>query len=49
MKYDGFSVEDQTIKWFWEVVRELSEADVGKLLAFMTGARRATRACFWDL
>ena len=37
-KYDGFNADDQTIKWFWEVLREMSDQDLGKLLAFMTGA-----------
>lgn len=39
VKYDGgFSgLEDTCIRWFWEIVKEMDQANVAKLLAFMTG------------
>ena len=36
--YEGFTPEDATIRWLWELVREMGQQDVAKLLAFMTGA-----------
>lgn len=40
VKYEGFTADDATIRWFWELVREMHQQDVAKLLAFMTGASR---------
>lgn len=41
-KYEGFTgLEDTCIRWFWEVVKEMDQAKVAKLLAFMTGTASA--------
>lgn len=39
-RYEGFNPESQQIKWFWEVVNELSYEDKKKFLAFSTGSDR---------
>eukprot|EP01117_Protostelium_nocturnum_P011166 TRINITY_DN4055_c0_g2_i2.p1 TRINITY_DN4055_c0_g2~~TRINITY_DN4055_c0_g2_i2.p1 ORF type:complete len:958 (+),score=321.19 TRINITY_DN4055_c0_g2_i2:373-3246(+) len=39
-RYEGFDSESQQIKWFWEVVNELSYEDKKKFLAFSTGSDR---------
>jgi hypothetical protein len=36
-KYEGFTGEENCIKWFWEIVKDMDQALVAKLLAFMTG------------
>ena len=42
VKYEGYTgVEDTCIRWFWEIVKEMDQAQVAKLLAFMTGMRNA--------
>jgi hypothetical protein len=46
-KYEGFSADDQTIKWFWELAREMSQQDVAKLLAFMTGVAQTNASFYW--
>ena len=36
-KYEGFSGEEECIKWFWEIVKEMGQKSIAKLLAFITG------------
>lgn len=37
---NGYKSSDQTIRWFWEVIHEMSEADKKKFLLFLTGCDR---------
>ncbi|CAH2001547.1 unnamed protein product [Acanthoscelides obtectus] len=37
---NGYKSSDQTIRWFWEVIHEMSEADRKKFLLFLTGSYR---------
>ncbi|XP_044727132.1 probable E3 ubiquitin-protein ligase HERC4 isoform X2 [Chrysoperla carnea] len=37
---DGYTASDQPIKWFWEVLRELSLEEKKKFLLFLTGCDR---------
>ncbi|XP_049820942.1 probable E3 ubiquitin-protein ligase HERC4 isoform X2 [Aethina tumida] len=37
---DGYKSSDQTIRWFWEVIHEMSLADKKKFLLFLTGSDR---------
>lgn len=37
---NGYKSSDQTIRWFWEVLHELSETDKKKFLLFLTGSDR---------
>jgi hypothetical protein len=39
-KYEGFSGEEDCIKWFWAIVKDMDQPTVAKLLAFMTGMNR---------
>ena len=39
-RYDGYTVEDETIKNFWHVVRSLSPEQLRKLLEFVTASDR---------
>ena len=40
-RYDGFTATDQAVRWFWEVLDELSLDERRALLAFATGCDRA--------
>lgn len=40
-KYDGFRPDSTVVKWFWEVVHELTAAEQAQLLQFATGCDRA--------
>uniref|UniRef100_B4N542 GK20388 n=1 Tax=Drosophila willistoni TaxID=7260 RepID=B4N542_DROWI len=37
---EGYTTADDTIKWFWEVFHELSEADKKSFLLYLTGSDR---------
>lgn len=37
---NGYKSSDQTIRWFWEVLHELSETDKKKFLLYLTGSDR---------
>lgn len=39
-KYEGFSGEEECIKWFWDIVKEMDQKSIAKLLAFITGEHR---------
>lgn len=39
-KYDGFTAESDTIKYFWEIVHQLTPEQKQKLLFFTTGSDR---------
>jgi E3 ubiquitin-protein ligase HUWE1 len=36
-KYEGFSGGEECIKWFWDIVKEMDQKSIAKLLAFITG------------
>ena len=38
--YDGFDIDDQVIKWFWEWFENISEEDKFKYLRFVSGRTR---------
>jgi len=38
---DGYTKDSQVIKWFWEVVHELSNEEKKHFLTFATGSDRA--------
>lgn len=37
---NGYTSSDQTVRWFWEVFRDMSLADKKKFLLFLTGCDR---------
>lgn len=37
---NGYKSSDHTIRWFWEVLHEMSEADKKKFLLYLTGSDR---------
>lgn len=37
---NGYKSSDETIRWFWEVLHEMSLADKKKFLLFLTGSYR---------
>ncbi|XP_018008097.1 probable E3 ubiquitin-protein ligase HECTD2 [Hyalella azteca] len=39
-EYDGYSRDSQTIKWFWEILGDMSVAQQKQLLLFTTGSDR---------
>jgi E3 ubiquitin-protein ligase HUWE1 len=39
-RYEGFSGEEECIKWFWDIVKEMDQKSMAKLLAFITGVFR---------
>ena len=38
--YSGYSVEDNAIKWYWEILSEYSNEDLAKLVQFITGTSK---------
>lgn len=36
--YKGYSDDSQTIQWFWEILHDMEEEDVQKLLQFVTSS-----------
>ncbi len=38
---DGFTAENQVVKWFWEILLEMDEDQKKKVLQFCTGCARA--------
>ena len=44
--YQGYSQDDQTIKWFWELVNEATKEDLANLLQFITGSSKLTEGGF---
>lgn len=37
---NGYSSSDKTIRWFWEVIHEMSLVDKKKFLLYLTGSDR---------
>lgn len=44
-KYAGYSVYDEVIVWFWELVRTLSREEKALLLKFATGKEKTFVSC----
>lgn len=40
IEYDGCDKNNQTVKWFWEIVKEFNEEHKKLLLKFVTGSER---------
>jgi len=47
--YEGYDKTDQIIRWFWEVLYELSPLEKKKFLMFSTGSDRAPLRGLKDL
>eukprot|EP00927_Polykrikos_kofoidii_P072968 TRINITY_DN69054_c0_g1_i1.p1 TRINITY_DN69054_c0_g1~~TRINITY_DN69054_c0_g1_i1.p1 ORF type:complete len:881 (+),score=157.90 TRINITY_DN69054_c0_g1_i1:46-2688(+) len=43
---DGYSPDSQPVKWFWEVVRDLSDSGRSSLLSFTTGSSQVPSGGF---
>ena len=39
-EYTGFNVGSRQIRWFWDIVREMSKEDLARLLMFCTGTSK---------
>ena len=38
--YAGYSLEDNIIKWYWEILSEYTNEDLAKLIQFITGTSK---------
>ncbi|WUR03177.1 E3 ubiquitin-protein ligase [Vairimorpha necatrix] len=48
-RYDGFTINDQIIIWFWEIIKNFTEDEKKLLLHFVTGSNRLPMRGFRDL
>eukprot|EP01023_Acetabularia_acetabulum_P058285 TRINITY_DN6862_c0_g1_i3.p5 TRINITY_DN6862_c0_g1~~TRINITY_DN6862_c0_g1_i3.p5 ORF type:complete len:150 (+),score=29.72 TRINITY_DN6862_c0_g1_i3:24-452(+) len=48
-EYAGYTAASQVVQWFWEVVSELDQEDLARLVQFVTGTSRVPLGGFSTL
>jgi len=48
-KYNGYTVLDKQVQWFWDYISKLDQKKLGNLLHYTTGSRRVPVLGFFFL